>query len=72
MGTRDWIKALISSAPKGTKVLAPPDDGEGAGTTLSRMVPQEPLTLLAGTGVIALLIVFVLLPILAVVSCAPV
>ena len=69
MGRRDWIKALISSAPKGTKALAPPDTPEGA--TLSRIVPREPLTLLAGIGVIALLIVFVLLPILAVVSYPP-
>jgi len=69
MGRRDWIKALISSAPKGTKALAPPDTPEGA--TLSRMVPREPLTLLAGIGVIALLIVFVLLPILAVVTYPP-
>ena len=69
MGRRDWIKALILSAPKGTKALAPPDTPEGA--TLSRMVPREPLTLLAGIGVIALLIVFVLLPILAVVTYPP-
>src|SRR5262249_46086858 len=71
MGSRDWIKALILSAPTGAKALATPDAPKDAGASLRRMLPREPLTLLAGFGVITLLIVFVVLPILAVVTYPP-
>ena len=71
MGRRDWIEALIYRRQQGAGGLSRPDSAKDAAARLRRLFLREPLTLLTGLGVITVLIVFVLLPIVAVVTYPP-
>ena len=51
--------------------LSVPHEASRRPATLRRLLPAEPVTLLVGVGVVALLIVFVLLPVVQVVTFAP-